>query len=281
MATFQQRIREVRSQLSPSFEKLARFLLDSYTEAALLTATELAHRLDIDTGTVVRFAQRLGYRGYPDLQRELRQRLRAELSAQPRQPAHSAEQAAQQAFQELAHGLERTRRSFPLADAERLISALDEAQRIVLICEGAGLGPARQLARWLEGAGYTIHLTDGGPDELVHALAGLRRHDLLLAVEVEGDTPYLARALACAQRQGTSTAAIVAAPSSPCAQHAQMVLAAHRTGDHSAALIMVQAMIHALHHMLLRTRPGRYENLNHRVAELRRGLVAEPEPKAK
>jgi DNA-binding MurR/RpiR family transcriptional regulator len=281
MATFQQRIRETRSQLSPSFEKLARFLLDSYTEAALLTATELAHRLDIDTGTVVRFAQRLGYRGYPELQRELRQRLMEELFPHANEPASNAQMAAQHAFRSLAQALERTRRSFPLEVAEQLISALDEAQRVILICEGAGLGPARQLARFLEGAGYTIHLADGGPDELVHALAGLRSQDLVLAIEVDGATPYLARALAAAAEEGIPTSAIVAAPSSPCAQHAQLILAAQRSADLSSCAILVEALIYALLQMLLRTRPGRYQDVQRRVAQLQRGLMADHECGAK
>ena len=45
MKSYVERIRNVRNDLSPSFERLAEFLLDSYTQAALLTATELGHSL--------------------------------------------------------------------------------------------------------------------------------------------------------------------------------------------------------------------------------------------
>ena len=63
MATYESRIRRARPGLSPSFIRLADFLLDSYAHAAFLTATELAHVLDVDPATVVRFSQQLGYRG--------------------------------------------------------------------------------------------------------------------------------------------------------------------------------------------------------------------------
>ena len=79
MQNYEERIREIRSDLSPSFEVLANFLLDSYSSASFLTATELAYSLDLDPATVVRFAQKLGYAGYPELQREIQQRVKDEL----------------------------------------------------------------------------------------------------------------------------------------------------------------------------------------------------------
>ena len=65
MSTYEERIREVRRGLSPSFARLADFLLDSFAEASFLTATELAHSLDLDPATVVRFAQKTGLPGIP------------------------------------------------------------------------------------------------------------------------------------------------------------------------------------------------------------------------
>src|SRR4030067_645581 len=115
MKSYVERIREARTELSPSFEKLADFLLDSYAHAALLTATEIGHSLDL------------------------------------------------------------TRRSFSVEHAEALISALDEAQRVILLAEGLALAPAQNLAAWLEAAGYNIHLAGGSISDLARALTGARR----------------------------------------------------------------------------------------------------------
>ena len=65
--TYEDRIRKERPGMSKSFAKLADFLLDSYIEAAFMTASELAHELNLDAATVVRFSQHLGYKGYPEL----------------------------------------------------------------------------------------------------------------------------------------------------------------------------------------------------------------------
>ena len=45
--TYEDRIRRERPNMSKSFAKLGDFLLDSYVEAAFMTASELAHALKI------------------------------------------------------------------------------------------------------------------------------------------------------------------------------------------------------------------------------------------
>jgi len=123
MQTYEERIRGIRSDLSPSFQVLADFLLDSYSSASFLTATELAYSLDLDPATVVRFAQKLGYAGYPELQREIRQRVKDELLTGRTAEVNSPEQAADAALAEVERYVQLTRRSFPIGAAESLVNA--------------------------------------------------------------------------------------------------------------------------------------------------------------
>ena len=136
MTSYETRIREARSNFSPSFMLLADFMLDSYRQAAFLTATELAHLLDIDPATVVRFSQLLGYRGYPELQREIREKVKKELLIERKVEPGTSTEAAESALQEVVRSLEFTRRAFPIEAAERLITALANSE---------GLPPARWM----------------------------------------------------------------------------------------------------------------------------------------
>ncbi|OGO15797.1 MAG: hypothetical protein A2Z14_02690 [Chloroflexi bacterium RBG_16_48_8] len=273
MKSYVERIREARTELSPSFEKLADFLLDSYAHAALLTATEIGHSLDIDTATVVRFAQFLGYKGYPELQREIRNKLRKELLEQEYTEPDSSAEAVEVALKELAHGIDLTRRSFSVEHAEALISALDEAQRVILLAEGLALAPAQNLAAWLEAAGYNIHLAGGSISDLARALTGARRGDMVVVIEVDDQNPHLYGAIAEAKAAGISTGALVSAPSSPAASHADYVLAAYRTPLAGAGQILVEALIFAFMRMLTYARPGRFENNSTRIAQLKKKLL--------
>jgi len=268
MASYEERIRSSRAALSPSFVRLADFLLDSYAEAVFLTATELAHTLDIDPATVVRFAQKLGYQGYPDLQREIRQRVKRELLANGSSAPDSVAGAAELALEELVRGLELTRRSFPKEAAQTLITALDKAERVILLAEGLAQAPARSLAAWLEAAGYSVHLAGGGVSELARALAGVRKGDLTVAIEVAEESPLLARTIARARSAGVRTAAIVAAPSSAVARQTDIVLAAHPSPHPGGGQVMVEAMVFALARMLMHARPGRFARLSEQVENL-------------
>lgn len=273
MKSYDERIRNVRNDLSPSFERIAEFLLDSYTQTALLTATELGHTLDIDTATVVRFAQHLGYKGYPELQREIRGKLKREFLGVSASEPKSAAEAADAALSEIAQSLDLTRKTFPLEQAEALIIALDEAQRVILLAEGLAIGPARNLGACLEAAGYNIHISNGSISDLARALVGARKGDMVIVVDVDGETPHLSEAIAEAKSMGIKTAAIVSSPSSPAAQFTDLHLAAYKSPQSGVDQIMVEAIIYAFMRMLYRARPGLFENIEERVARIKRTLA--------
>ena len=272
MPTYEERIRAIRSDLSPSFAVLADFLLDSYIHAAFLSATELAHSLDVDPATVVRFAQRLNYPGYPELQREIRDRVREEVLSGRQVEPNSPAEAADRAMGEIARHLELTRLSFPIETAERLVTALDEAERVIILAEGLASGPARSLAGWLEGAGYTVQLAVGGLSEMSRALAGGRKHDLAVAIEVVHETPVISRALAEAGRLGLRTAAITAAPAAPSTNHAELVISGHASLEPGVGQVIVETLIHALVSVLKRDRPGLFAKIEGKVGELNRRI---------
>ncbi len=280
MASYQDRIRDVRSGLSPSYARLADFLLDSYVKAAFLTATELAHHLDIDPATVVRFAQKLGFPGYPELQREIRQRVMHEWLEAPSEDGHKADSPGQEALADLGHALELTQRSFPTPQVEQLIAALDECERVLLIAEGPARASAMTLATRLAASGYAVRLTDGSVSELAQAVSSGRRKELVLALEATADTPYLERALSQARRQGMRTAAMVAAPSCPAARQAEIVLSAYASNAMDIRQASVGALVFALLRSLEAARPGRFSHSPERLAHLIQQLTGESSSRA-
>lgn len=68
-------IRDRLGECSPAERKVARTLLAAYPSAGFETVARLAERAGVSGPTVVRFATRLGYRGFPDFQQALREDL--------------------------------------------------------------------------------------------------------------------------------------------------------------------------------------------------------------
>ncbi len=61
-----------RQRLTPAQRRIARFILEHSNEVVFLGAQELARRAGVSQPSVTRFAQALGFSGYPELLAELR-----------------------------------------------------------------------------------------------------------------------------------------------------------------------------------------------------------------
>ncbi len=242
------RIRAERPRMSKSFAKLADFLLDSYIEAAFMTATELAHAVDVDATTVVRFAQQLDYSGYPELLRDVREHVKRDLLIRPQESRinESVAGVVRQATQELSRALEQTRMLLDTDAMRDLMEKFALTRRVVLMPEGPAQPAAYNLVHMLEQGGFAVYISRSGVADLARTVFTATPQDLLLAIEVSGDAPYIARALQQARERGIPTAAILGAASLPSARAADVVLVAQPHPSTEVGIVTVNAVVYAL-----------------------------------
>jgi DNA-binding MurR/RpiR family transcriptional regulator len=74
------RISEQFNEMSKSHKMIASFISRHYDQAVFMTAAKLGETLGISESTVVRFADRIGYAGYPEFQRALEECVKGKLS---------------------------------------------------------------------------------------------------------------------------------------------------------------------------------------------------------
>jgi DNA-binding MurR/RpiR family transcriptional regulator len=268
--TYEDRIRQERPSMSKSFAKLADFLLDSYIEAAFMTASELAHRLDLDAATVVRFAQTLGYKGFPDMQREIRQRVLNDLLVRPEQAkeAESVPGVVGYAMQDLSLALEQTRISLDTDALANLVEQIGAARRIVLLAENPAQAAAYNLVHFLEQGGFPIYIARSGVADLARTVHTATLQDLLIALEVSGQSPYIAGALEAARKKGLPTAAILGAASLDSARAADVVLAARSNPSLGVGIISIESIIYALSQALRWRFAERFAGAEQAIVEL-------------
>ncbi|MDG2453799.1 MAG: MurR/RpiR family transcriptional regulator [Paracoccaceae bacterium] len=77
--TISDRIQEKLDDLTRAERQLALSILENYPASGLGPLTALAKDANVSVPTVARMVQKLGYRGYPDFQAELREELRAKV----------------------------------------------------------------------------------------------------------------------------------------------------------------------------------------------------------
>ena len=75
------RINEHYNKMSKSHKAVAGFISDHYDQAVFMTAAKLGETLGISESTVVRFADRIGYDGYPQFQKALEECVKSKLSS--------------------------------------------------------------------------------------------------------------------------------------------------------------------------------------------------------
>ncbi|MBA2630729.1 MAG: MurR/RpiR family transcriptional regulator, partial [Thermoleophilaceae bacterium] len=132
-------IRQRFDEFSRSQKDVGQYIVDHLEEAAFHTAEELARRANTSSSTVVRFAQALGFEGFPELQAAARDEYRraresgegpAELAAPPLFPIDQTEFEASLAADHV--NVEETARKIDREEVIACVQAIARAERIVL-----------------------------------------------------------------------------------------------------------------------------------------------------
>jgi DNA-binding MurR/RpiR family transcriptional regulator len=252
-----------QGDLSPRLAQVARHVLNHPEDAALSSISRLAAQAGVTPATVTRFAQELGFGGFPDLQRVFRERL-----VGPRAPY--AERLADW----------RARGAVEMGDAD-----LDDPGRVFEVFLGAAVGSLLRIGDALDRAALGVFVAALAAAEAVHvaasrgafglgayafyglARAGVRAHlidnagamraeqvgamgprDVLLALSFDDYTPETVEAAGAAARAGRAVLAVTDNELSPLVPLARVVLYVKeaRLGHFRSqvpALVLLQAAI--------------------------------------
>ena len=77
---FFRNIKNEYETLSKGHKKISDYILKNYDKCAFMTASKLAKEADVSESTVVRYSYALGYDGYPQLQKELQEVIKTQLT---------------------------------------------------------------------------------------------------------------------------------------------------------------------------------------------------------
>lgn len=206
-------LRDRFDTFSRSQKAIARYIIDHLEETGYLSAEELARKGNTSSSTVVRFAQSLGFSGYPDLQKAARDEYR--LGAGTRQVVHDdqlhlavEEDFLTRSLKTDMLSLEETLAKNTLSTFTDAVDALATAGQVLVI----GMHEAAVLARH---AGYVFELlglptkvvTDGS-EENVARLSRMGGEDVLLAIGFRRAHPLTLSFVTKARSQGVTTLVI-------------------------------------------------------------------------
>ena len=234
-------VRQHYAKLSPAHRKVADYLLADGRRAALAPIADVAKSLNTSESTVVRFAQTLGYKGYPDLRDQLRERFLATATSLDRLAASAATPKSERAatleriLTEDADSILRTLAQVPRETFDAVVSAIVSARRTYVVGFRGSAGIALVLGMGLriflpETRVVAVNVGDT-PEELL----SLGKSDVVIVISYLRYSGQTLEILRYAHEAGAQTVALTDSPASPVARLADHALITRPTSPRTMA----------------------------------------------
>jgi DNA-binding MurR/RpiR family transcriptional regulator len=180
---------------------------------AFLTVSEFARTVDVDAATIVRFAQRLGYRGYPELQDDIREEVKRQLYAlkKPVPASTKPEALFGTALEQMERNLEAMQAALDPDAFKQFVAAIRKAPRIHLVAPGSLRGHAAILRAALMHVGKATFSSDRDPQALALAVQYVGRGDAVIILETGMMSPVPENLSSLVRRRGARTALLAGA----------------------------------------------------------------------
>lgn len=186
------RIRQIYPSLAQNDRKLADFLLDNAEQARHLSSQKLAQLAGVSQSSVVKFAQKLGYKGFPALKLALGEVL-AQPQVAPVVTVHnhilSSDPLKTVGEKLLLEKQAALRATLDINSEQRLLTALEmlrAARRVILVGIGASGLVAKDLSFKLLKIGV-MAVAEADMYVQLATIKALSREDLLLAISFSGE----------------------------------------------------------------------------------------------
>ncbi len=218
--------------LSKGQKNIARYILEHYEKAAYMTAAKLGQLVNVSESTVVRFANELGFDGYPALQSALRELVRTNLTSFQRVEVSDSIIGDRDVLEQvLLSDAEKIRRTLEGIDREAFDGAVDKiinANRVYII----GVRSSATLAGFLH---YNLQMafdnltlvqTTSG-NEMFEQIMRIGEGDVMIAISFPRYSKRIIKAVEFAKKSGADVVALTDRETSPIARDADHLLTAN------------------------------------------------------
>ena len=246
--------------MMPGFSKcqklIANYMLEHYDKAAYMTASKLGAVVKVSESTVVRFANELGFDGYPELQRSLQELIRTKLTSVQRIEITNDRIGDGEVLAKILTGdIEKIRGTLEGLDPGAFDAAVDailSAKHIYI----SGMRSASLLSGFL---GYyfslmfpdvrTVQATSSS--EMFEQLFRIDKGDVFIGISFPRYSKRIINAIDYAKARGAVTVALTDSEASPLAAGADHLLIARSdmasfVDSYVAPLSVINALIVAI-----------------------------------
>lgn len=218
-------------KLSKGHKKLVEYITDNYDKAAFMTASKLGEKVGVSESTVVRFATEIGFKGYPELQKELQQMIKSKLTAVQRMEVSSNLIGEKNAIKKVLNGdielIRNTLESVSESEFEKAVETINKAKRIYILGVRSSASLASFLYFYLNPVFENVVLIDtASGSEMFEQIFRIDEDDVCVAISFPRYSKQIINALRFINDRGTKIIAITDSVDSPIAEYSETLLVA-------------------------------------------------------
>ena len=258
--TLSAEIRQRFDEFSRSQKDVGQYIVDHLEEAAFHTAEELARRANTSSSTVVRFAQALGFEGFPELQAAAREEYRRGRAGTPgeiepvvTQPLFPIDQTEFEAALAADHvNVEETARKVDRDEIAAAIEAISRAERTLLCGTDQMAFFASYLRHLLMLLDLRCEVVASPSQEGLARLGRIDERTLVVGFSAGRPHPLVVRAMKLAKHRRAATIAVSDATLSEVSKLADQRLYYSSNSpayvrSHTALLSLIQALAYGVY----------------------------------
>ena len=230
-----QNLLQLINERMPTFSKgqrlIAQYILEHYDRAAYMTAAKLGTIVNVSESTVVRFADELGFGGYPELQRALQELAKTQLTAAQRMEVADNLLGKDNILDKVLLGdADKIRHTLESLDREAFDNAIEKiatARNIYILGSRSSATLAGFLNfnfRMMFDNVRFVEASSGG--EVFEHILDIGSEDVLIAISFPRYSKRTIRAVEYAHRAGANVVALTDSKKSPIATDCDQLLIA-------------------------------------------------------
>ena len=262
---------ERMSGFSKGQRQIAGYILEHYDRAAYMTASKLGAVVNVSESTVVRFADELGFGGYPELQKALQELARTHLTAAQRMEVADNLLDRDNILEKVLLGdADKIRHTLEGLDKEAFYAAVEKivnARNIYILGSRSSASLAGFLNfnfRMMFDNVRNVEVNSGS--EMFEQILSIGKEDVLIAISFPRYSKRTVRAVQYAHHAGANVVSITDSAKSPIATDCDQLLTAH--SDMASFVDSLVAPLSIINAMVAAVSMSRHEQVAARLRRL-------------
>ncbi|MDP2892076.1 MAG: MurR/RpiR family transcriptional regulator [Bacillota bacterium] len=248
------RIGDAYKKMSKGQKRIADYITNNYDKAAFMTACKLGECASVSESTVVRFADALGFDGYPELQKTLQELIRNKLTTVQRIELASDMDEITVLKTVLKSDMNNIRMTIDKINEEQFqeaVESLDGARKVYILGLRSSAPLTQFIGYYLNFVLQNVHVCTPGVSDIFEQLMPATSQDVVIGVSFPRYSTRTLEGVQFAKKRGVKVIAITDSTSSRIAECADIVLTAQSdmasfVDSFVAPLSLVNALIVAI-----------------------------------